>query len=650
MGRAAAAPRQIKKTKPTKASRIGAARTLDVPEYEAQLATLVTTPPEGDEWLHEQKYDGYRIGVRIVAGHATLWSRSGQDWSAEFPTIVTAAEALGVRAALLDGELCAVLPTGITSFQGLQQRSAATTLTYFAFDLLHEDGEDLRAAPLEERKRRLAALLRAGSRQNLLRYSDHVAASGAAFFREVCRLGLEGMVSKRRTESYRAGRNLDWQKTKCSRRQELVVGGFTEPEGGREGVGALLLGHYDGGDLRWAGKVGTGAGWNTAYLRELRRKLDRLSSPKSFFSPPVSDAGVRRKARWVKPELVVEVAFTEWTADGRIRHPSVQGLRTDKRASEVHREIPRGAVPSKTSPRGPAGRHRSDVLVAGISISHPERILFPELGVTKADVARYYERVAERMLPHLVGRPLTLLRCFDTLEYDAPGGKAGCMMIKHAKAWGPSALRRVNITEVHKTGEYLVADDGAGLVSLAQMGVVEVHTWNARAEAPYLHDRIVLDVDPGSRVGWPAVMEAALRLRVLLKERGLESWVKTTGGRGLHVVAPVAPSNWEVCLTFARAVADALVAEAPGRYTVAMPKAGREAKILLDMLRNNRANTSVAAYSLRARRGAPVSVPLSWDELVPQLEPASLTLASIGARLANPDPWSAFWKVRQRLP
>jgi bifunctional non-homologous end joining protein LigD len=223
------------------------------------------------------------------------------------------------------------------------------------------------------------------------------------------------------------------------------------------------------------------------------------------------------------------------------------------------------------------------------------------------------------------------------------------MMIKHAKAWGPSHLRRVTIKEVHKTGEYLVADDGPSLVSLAQMGIVEVHTWNGRAEEPYIHDRVVLDVDPSASVRWPAVVAAALRLRALLKERGLESWVKTTGGRGLHVVVPIAPTKWETCLAFTRALADTLVAEAPDLYTVAMPKAGREAKILLDMLRNNRANTSVAAYSVRARRGAPVSMPLDWNELVPTLDPASLTLGSIGGRLASADPWAKFWKVRQRL-
>jgi bifunctional non-homologous end joining protein LigD len=325
-----------------------------VPRYEAQLATLVEAPPEGDDWLHEQKFDGYRIGLRIDGRTIELWSRRGQEWTAAFPSIVAAAAALGSRAALLDGEVAAVLPTGVTSFQALQNRRPGAALTYFAFDVLHLDGVDLRPRPLEERKEALRLLLeRAGT--SALRYSDHVVGDGAAFFAKACGLGLEGIVSKRRSARYRGGRNVDWQKTKCVRRQELVIGGFTDPEGSREAVGSLLVGYYEGERLQWAGKVGTGAGWTGAYLRELRKRLDRIEAPVSPFDPPVADSWLRRNAHWVRPELVAEVAFTEWTDDGRIRHASMQGLRADKAPREVRREQ---AAPASSGGRQHAAGRR----------------------------------------------------------------------------------------------------------------------------------------------------------------------------------------------------------------------------------------------------------------------------------------------------
>jgi bifunctional non-homologous end joining protein LigD len=290
------------------------------------------------------------------------------------------------------------------------------------------------------------------------------------------------------------------------------------------------------------------------------------------------------------------------------------------------------------------------VSIAGVHISHPDRLLFPELGITKADVARYYDRIAERMLPHVTGRPLTLLRCAGPI--DPKADKGGCMMIKHGRAWGPLPLRRVAIQELKKMGEYLVAEDRAGLVSLAQMGVVEVHVWCSRADAPYAHDQLVLDLDPGPRVAWPKVVGGAHALSALLSDHGLRSWVKTTGGKGLHVVVPIQPTDWQICLAFCRIVADALVRDDRKLYTVAIPKAGREDKILIDTLRNNRANTAVCAYSLRARAGAPVSMPIAWEELTARLNPASFSIATVAAQppQRRDDPWSEFWSTQQRLP
>jgi bifunctional non-homologous end joining protein LigD len=333
--------------------------------YEAQLATLVEAPPEGDDWWHEQKLDGYRIGARVDEGDVRLWSRSGQDWTDAFPSVAAAVAALGARRALLDGEVAVLLPNGVTSFQALQTRGAGTALTYFVFDLLHLGGDDLRPLPLEERKRRLRALLDGapkgtGKQAGVIRYSDHIAGSGAAFFAQACKLGLEGIVSKRRDAPYHGGRNMDWRKAKCLHRQELVIGGFTEPEGSRVGIGSLVLGYYDGPRLQWAGSVGTGPGWTAAFLRDLRRRLDRIEAATSPFDPPVADSWLQRHARWVRPELVAEVAFTEWTDDHRIRHPSMQGLRADKAARDVTRERPTAApqpsppsLPARPSPRRP---------------------------------------------------------------------------------------------------------------------------------------------------------------------------------------------------------------------------------------------------------------------------------------------------------
>ena len=440
---------------------------------------------------------------------------------------------------------------------------------------------------------------------------------------------------------------------KCSRRQEFVIGGFTDPEGTREGIGALLIGYYEDDALHWAGKVGTGKGWNTRYLGDLRRRLNKIETKQSPFDPAVDDSWLRRNAHWVRPQLVAEIGFGEWTDDGQIRHPSMQGLRADKDPRDVRREQP--AVPTSV-PTKPAAKHRSRVkakgdsptAVRGISITHPDRVIFADLGITKLDVARYYGDVAPTMVPHVEGRPLTLLRCGDAIDYQAD--KGGCMMLRHAKAWGPRELRRVKIRELQKVGEYLVADTSEALVALAQMGIVEVHSWNARAETPYRHDRIVFDFDPGPAVAWPQVITAARLVRQMLGDRKLRSWVKTTGGKGLHVVAPIAPAEGAACLAFAQSIAQALVKSDPRRFTTTVAKAGREKKILVDALRNGRANTAVAAYSLRARRGATVSVPLDWDELTSRLDPSRFTIRTAVARAREADPWAGYWKLRQKLP
>jgi bifunctional non-homologous end joining protein LigD len=625
-----------------------------VPLYKPQLAQLVKEPPAGAEWLHEMKYDGYRIGCRIVHGRVNLISRNGKDWTNEFPDVCEAARGLGVRDALLDGEVAIVLPDGRTSFQDLQNAFTGGSrrgLVYFAFDLLHAGGETFVKRPLIERKKELLRLVGKPRARSRIRYSEHVVGQGATVFAEACRLHLEGIVSKRADSEYRPGRHGGWVKTKCILRQEFVVGGFTDPEGSRQGIGALLVGYFDEGRLVFAGKVGTG--FTVAVARDLRKRLEAIEQAHAAFDPrPAGWLG--NHAHWVQPTLVAEVTFTEWTGDGKIRHPSFQGLRRDKAASAVRREdaaalpVPATASRAKAAPsprpaRTPIAQGRATI--AGVSISHPDRIMFPDARLTKADVALFYERISEWMLPHVQGRPLTLVRCPQGLSED-------CFFMKHSKVWAPAALRRVSIQEKKKIGDYLVADTTAALVSLVQMDVLEIHTWNTRVDNIEQPDRIVFDIDPGSDVPWKQVIESAHLVRRLLETVDLESFPKTTGGAGLHVVVPILPrTDWSKCLEFSRALAEAIERHEPTRYTTAFAKAGRERKILVDYLRNNRTNTSVAAFSTRARAGAPVSMPIRWDELTAALKPSSWNVRTAERRLSSlrVDPWKDYWTTKQRL-
>jgi bifunctional non-homologous end joining protein LigD len=627
------------------------------PDYRPQLATLVKEPPPGDEWLHEVKYDGYRIGARVRNGRVALYSRNGKDWTAAFPTVVEAVASFGVSDALLDGEVAMVLTDGRTSFQALQNmlssQPSGAVLAYFVFDLLRLERDRLEPLPLEDRKARLKKLV--GRRTaSTVRYSDHVVGRGDEFFKQACRAGLEGIISKRRDQPYHPGRHRDWLKTKCVLRQEFVIGGFTDPEGTRQGIGALLVGYYEGDRLACAGKVGTGFTHQGAL--DLRFRLEALKAKACPFTPPPART-IARRAHWVKPSLVCEIAFTEWTSDGRIRHPSFQGLRADKSPKQVVQERPvvDGPIPvprAMSRPRRPHGAHRasspaddSEPVVAGVRISNADRVIFSNPHLTKLDLARYYESIGDWIVPHVSGRPLTLVRC--------PGAiTKGCFFMKHSKVWAPSTLRRVRIQEKTKLGEYLIADDLPGVIGLVQMGIVEIHTWNSTYDRLEQPDRIVFDLDPGDRVTWPRVIDAARTVRRALAALDLETFVKTTGGRGLHVVVPLVPhADWSECLAFARALSERLERALPAEYTTAFAKGGREDKILIDYLRNNRTNTSVAAFSTRAREGAPLSIPITWEELKPSLEPSSITAITARARLARrrSDPWKSYWTSRQRL-
>lgn len=635
------------------------------PEFvQPQLATLVREAPEGEAWVHEIKYDGYRLLARIDGSGVRLLTRNRQDWTARFPAIASALRDAGLDGSLVDGEAVVELPDGTTSFQALQnalRRPSAGRIRYVVFDALWLGGAELVGRPLVARKEALQTVV-AGMDGSVIGYSDHVEGHGAAFLESACAAGLEGIISKRRNAAYRSGRGTDWLKVKCVRVQEFVIGGFSEPAGSRQGLGALHVGTFDDrGRLVYRGKVGTG--FTEATLRELRRRLERMRrATPPFVNAPRGTAV--RGTTWVSPELVAQIRYTEVTDDGRLRHPSFEGLREDKAAREVRMEPggsetgSRGGATAQRTGRaspsaGPPARARGDrsrarrgagIDVAGVRITHPDRVVYREQGgVTKLAVVQHYERVAERMLPHVAGRPLTLVRC--------PSGSRGkCFYQKHMDETAPAAVRRVRVQERDGPAWYGTVRDVAGLISLVQLGTLEFHTSNARADRLDRPDRFLIDLDPGASHDWSEVVEAAFRCRAVLADLGLESFAKTTGGKGLHVVVPlVRRSTWDEVLAFAQGVASLLVESEPERYTVELQKRRRHGRMLLDYFRNAHGATAIEAYSTRARPGAPVAVPIDWAELENDVRSNSFNVANLPDRLARPDPWKDYGAVKQSI-
>jgi len=620
------------------------------PEWVApQLASLVAAMPAGKAWLHEIKYDGYRIVARIHRGTARLYSRNHKDWTEKLQPQARALAALPVQDAWLDGEVVVMKPDGKTDFQALQNAfdtQSASPIVYWLFDGMYLDGYDLRPASLVERKRLLAALIANGRGEPWLRYSDHLAGEGGAAFREACRRGLEGLIAKRADAPYQSGRGRSWLKIKCEQRQEFVIGGYTEPAGSRHGFGALLVGYYDGSDLRYAGKVGTG--FSDQSLRQMVDKLARLEQPRSpFVNPPTGSEA--RGVHHVRPELVAEVRFAEWTKEGVLRQPSFQGLRSDKPARAIGREQvqPIGEERQADQPAPSATRTAREPSHRGARsarLSHPDRVLYPDLGLTKEGVARYYEQVAAWIVPHLKGRPLTLVRC--------PQGYQECFYQKHVNETVPKAIRRIEIREDDGVGTYMIADSLEAVLGLVQMGVLELHTWGAQRDRLERPDRLTFDLDPDPSVPWAQVIEAAQLMKTLLHELGLVSFVKTTGGKGLHVVTPIERTlDWDKAKTFAKDVAEHLVRTIPQRFTSNMAKRARKGKIFIDYLRNARGATAIAAYSTRAKPGAPVSVPVAWDELSPDLKVEHFTVATVPDRVKRlqADPWTGYHGAARRI-
>ena len=609
-----------------------------------QLATLVDAAPEGEGWLHEIKYDGYRLLAAVGDGRVRLITRNGKDWTDRYPAVAAALSDLPADSCILDGEVVVVAPDGTTSFQALQNvmrhRPEAGTLQYYVFDVLELDGEAVSARPLDERKALLEVLL-GGLDGDVVRYSDHVEGQGPAFFAQACEMGLEGIISKRRTAPYQSGRGRDWVKVKCVREQEFVVVGYTDPQGSRTAFGALLLAaHDERGRLVGVGKVGTG--FDESLLRSLYARLQPLEVDAAPIVNPPRGAGARG-VHWVRPKLVAEIAFTALTDDLNLRHPVFRGLREDKRASEVRIETPQSTPEAAVATaKKKGGRGKQRVEIAGISLSNPDKVLYADAEVTKEELARYYESIADWILPHIENRPLTLVRC--------PSGYDDCFYQKHIDDSAPDVIRRVAIPG--DSQPYGAVDSIGGVVALVQLGVLELHTWGARRDRVERPDRIVLDLDPDPSVSWERVVEAAQQVRQAFELLELESFVKTTGGKGLHVVLPFRRGpDWDEVKAFSRAVAEAVSAASPGQYTLNISKAKRRGKILIDYLRNGMGATAVEAYSTRARPGAPVAVPLSWEELGPDVREDHFNVRNLPGRLKKlkRDPWKEYAAVKQSL-
>ncbi len=623
--------------------------------FKPQLATLRQNPPEGDDWLHEVKWDGYRMLADLVDGKVRLRSRNDLDWTPDFPEIVEAIESLPVSDARIDGELVALTRAGTSDFALLQhtlQGTSNASLHYMLFDLPGIAGVDLSRTPLLARKQLLEALLDTAGEQGPLGYSSHVIGHGEEVFAASATQGLEGILCKSIDAPYVQSRSPHWIKVKHAQGDEFVVVGYTEPRRSRTAFGALLLSTPDNGGLRYVGRVGTG--YNNETLRTLHRQLKKLEHKGPTLELPAhlpADKRDRGNIHWVKPQMVVEVAYRGWGKDGLLRQGSFQRVRVDKNVEDL-RMANAKTEKSATGDPGPGTRKtkatasKPAAKSAQVQISSRDRVVFADAGITKGEVADYYAAIAGRILPDLANRPLSLLRC-----PDGAGGQ--CFFQKHhADALGPH-VHAITLKEKQGKGDYLYIRDAAGLLELVQMNVLEFHPWGAHVDKPEKPDTMVFDLDPGPGIGWKQVVAAAREVRARLQDAGLESFVRLSGGKGVHVVVPIRRGpSWDHVKDFTGAFAEAMAAHRPQHYVATMSKAQRRDRIFVDWLRNGRGATSVTSWSLRARKGAPVAMPIRWEELGRVKGPAAFDLrkALRRATTLKQDPWEEYASTRQSLP
>jgi bifunctional non-homologous end joining protein LigD len=604
-----------------------------------QLAVLATHPPAGAEWLHEIKFDGYRLLAFVKSGKVTLRTRNGLDWTARFPAIARTLARLKADSAIVDGEVVVLDDEGRSDFQGLQAmltgRQKGEPILY-AFDLPFCNGFDLRETPLLARKHMLENMLTESNLEPRIRFSDHVLGDGSSVIDKACHLGLEGVISKKTDARYISRRDAGWLKSKCDLRQEFVIIGYTEGQGSRQGFGALLLGYHDRSKrLVYAGRVGTG--FDDQHLRELRRRLTMLDQEgwPTDVPPPRRE---QKAAHWVKPVLVGEVRFTGWTRDGVLRHPAFIALRSDKSANQIVRED--AVEPARVAPvnKSPPTSVRS------VQMTHPDKVLYPETGTTKRDVASYYQSILQWILPHVVDRPLALVRC--------PAGRASqCFFQRNWSSSLPTAIDPVDVSDEKTKEIHVGVHDLEGMLSLVQIGVLEIHTWNCRSNNVAHPDQLIFDLDPGPDVTWKQVIEGARVLNQRLTKLGVPVYLKTSGGKGLHLTIPIVPNiDWRSTKEFCEAIAKDMVRQSD-LFVANMRKDLRGGKIYIDYQRNGRGATAVAPYSTRARIGAPVSMPISWKELGKLKSADQFRVERVGRYLEKreTDPWQDFEESRVDL-
>ncbi len=658
---ATAKPSASKKT-PARSSKGG-----KLPDYQPpQLATLVDRVPSGAGWQFEMKYDGYRCLAAVSGGKVKLYTRNGKDWTEQFGKLVPAFEGLTDGSALIDGEICAFDDKGRTDFSTLKDAlSNNGPLVFFAFDLLERDGQDLKKKPQNERRAALEELIGKTPRDSLIQLSTAIDGKGEEVFNALCKGGFEGVIAKKMDSPYRGDRTKSWLKIKCTHRQEFVICGWS-PSTKSNAFASLVLGTMEDGKLIYRGRVGTGFSEDDrdAIYDKLKAR-ERKTPP--FDGPIPRD--IKRRGHWVTPELVAEIAYTEVTPDGALRHPSFLGLREDKPSKDVHMDKPAG-LPAEakagskakgkaqdkaksSSRQGGAKMERIELTTemgeaaaknAGVRLTSPDKVLFPEQGVTKGELIAYYDQVAERMLTYLADRPLSLVRC--------PGGREkSCFFQKHDSGGFPEEFKRLPITE--KSGEsadYFYIDDKKGLFAGAQMNVLEFHIWGVKRDMIEKPERIIFDIDPDEGLDFGDVKKAAHDFRTRLKDLGLESFPMVTGGKGVHVIAPLQRrAEWPEVKTFCKGFAQTLADEEPERFVAVMSKARRKGRMFIDYLRNERGSTAIAPFSTRSRQGAPCAVPVSWEELDDLDAANQFTLEAAASRAQAPDPWKGYFDLKQSI-
>jgi bifunctional non-homologous end joining protein LigD len=611
---------------------------------EVQLAKMVNKVPEGNDWLYEVKYDGYRILAYLEGNRVRLMTRNGNDYTERFPEVASSLIDLAAgRAMVLDGEMTVTDDNGRTDFQALQnymRHPTGKNLTYIIFDLLALDGEDFRQHPLIERKKALETLME-GTPKNL-HYSQHIAGRGEECFQAARQANLEGIVGKKEDSVYSGTRNGDWIKLKCEKRQEFVIGGYTQTDKKESGISSLLLGVYEGDNLIYVGRAGTGL--SARSMAELESKFAGIKSEASpFMNPPRVRSN--EKITWLEPKLAAEIKFAEWTSEGLLRQASFKGLRTDKDPKTIRKETPNDDSfhESAESREKSMEDEQSELVVEGVKITHPDKILFENPDITKADVVQYYEQVASRMLPYVSNRLLSIVRC-------PKGISQACFFKKHP---GPGSQGVVTLKVPNSNGEeeeYFYIKDISGLISEAQMGTLEFHTWGSRVDSLEKPDIMVFDLDPDEGMDLGQVRQGVKDVKSIIDQLSLTSFLKTSGGKGYHVVVPFRPSaDWERFHDFAKQIAEVMEQKWPDRYTSNIRKEKRKNRIFIDWIRNARGATSIAPYSIRARKGARVSMPIGWDEL-DTVAPDGITMTEALKRIKNgKDPWDGFFQIDQQL-